>query len=600
MGTASKIEEVRQLQLPALAAFTLLIAVSGWWSIRFAAGPAEFSMLWVPGGILLGALLTAPKKQWPIFLACAFVAFFAVNAYLQRGAAVSLLFSLCNLLDAWCAAYFITKYAPDVAQLASIKRTIRIAAGATFLACLAPALIAASARYLFLSSPTSFWILFETWYASHVIGLIIFSTLTVVSRIEGWRIFGPPKRRAELVVTQLLIALCTWLVFFKLPLPISFALLPLLMVSVLRHRFSGFVPAIALIALIATTATAAGQGPFAHGLNITSEVSRTHTLQLYLLSCCMVAFPAASVLTQRRILNQALKRSEQQYRMLAEHSRDLILRIGPARSLDYISPSVTEMLGWSAEEFERIRWELVHPEDVAVLQDAISPLYAHGGAASAVYRCRHKQGHYVWLAANLQSVPEENGHFAVVYSGRDVTSRIEAEQALEQQARRDPLTGLANRLLFEERMTLALARAKRNRSSVGLLYCDVDFFKNINDSYGHAAGDYALQIFAQRMRQCTRAVDLTVRLGGDEFAILVEDITSSHNLEVIAQKLITTMTEPVTFREVTFKISTSIGIGRNAIGSADAELLLQLADGALYQAKAAGRGTWRLTEAPQD
>jgi len=585
-------------RLPRLALFTLAVAACGWWSIHMALGPSGFSMLWIPSGILFGVLLTSPRGHWPAYLACALLAFLASNLQRNGAGLLTLALSLCNLFDAWFAARLVTSRVGDVGQLASINRTLRVGGVATLLACTLSALAAATARQALMPQQHGFGVLFETWLASHALGMVIFGTLTVIARVEGRRMLGPPARRLELAATVALVAASTWLIFAQSALPVSFLLLPPLLLCVLRHRFSGFVPAMALIALIAAMATAAGHGPLVLGAGADDDVARSRMLQLFLLCCCWVAFPVASVLTERRVLTHRMARSEQQYRMLADYSRDLIIRIGPERSLDYISPSVTELLGWTREEYERARWELIHPEDVAILQDTMSPLYESGGMASIVYRCRHKQGHYIWLAANVRSVRDGKGQPALVYSGRDVTSRIEAEQALEQQARRDPLTGLANRLLFDERLALALARGWRNRTRVGLLYIDVDHFKAINDTHGHAAGDHALREFARRLGGCIRSVDLAVRLGGDEFAVLVEDIATPQSPQFVADKLVAAMREPVRFEGIPLRISASIGIGMSGPGHSDAAALMRLADEALYRAKAAGRNTWRLAVAP--
>lgn len=584
-------------RLPRLALFTLAVAACGWWSIHMTLGPSGFSMLWLPGGILFGVLLTSPRQHWGGYLACALLAFLLANLPRNGLGPLPIILSLCNVLEAWLAARLVVPRVADVGQLANINRTLRVGGLAILFACTLSALVAATARYALVPKPYDFAILFETWLASHALGMVIFGALTVITRIEGHRMLGPPKRRLELVATVALVAASAWLIFIQANLSITFLLLPPLMFCVLRHRFSGFVPAMALIAVIAAMTTAAGHGPFVLGAGATDEVARARMLQLFILCCCWVAFPVASVLTERRILTHRVARSEQQYRMLAEYSRDLIIRIGPGRTLDYISPSVTELLGWSREEYDRIRWELVHPEDMDFVRDTMAPLYEKGGVASYVYRCRHKLGHYIWLAANVRSV-RDGGPSALVYSARDVTSRVEAELALEQQVRRDPLTGLANRLLFDERLALALARAGRNRTCVGLLYIDLDHFKAINDTHGHATGDQALREFARRINGCIRSVDLAVRLGGDEFAVLIEDIATPQSLQFVAEKLVAAMREPMVLGGLTLQASASIGIGMNAAGDSDAEALVQLADGALYQAKAAGRNTWRLATAP--
>lgn len=582
--------------LPWFALFAAAIAACGWWSIHLAAGPLGFSMLWLPGGVLFGVLLSAPRQAWGGYLVAALLGFLAANVQRNGLGLVTLVLSLCDVMEAWLAAALVVPRV-DVRQLGNINRTLRVSGLAVLVSCALSALVAAAARHILLPQSSGFAPLFETWLASHALGMVIFGALTVIVRAEGRRMLGPPARRLELVVTLVVIAISSWLVFERGQLPVAFLLLPPLMVCVLRHRFSGFVPAIAVIALIAAMATSAGRGPFMLGSEA-NDLVRSYQLQLYLLCCCWVAFPVASVLAERRVLTHRVARSEQQYRMLADYSRDLIIRIGPGRTLEYISPSVTELLGWTREEYDRLRWELVHPDDVAILRDTMDPLYEKGGMASIVYRCRHKQGTYIWLAANVRSVTDANGRAALVYSGRDVTSRVEAELALEQQVRRDPLTGLANRLLFDERLALALARAGRNRTCVGLLYIDLDHFKAINDTHGHAAGDQALREFARRIGGCIRSVDLAVRLGGDEFAVLVEDIATPQSLQFVAEKLVTVMREPMVLGNLTLQASASIGIGMNAAGESDAEALVQLADGALYQAKAAGRNTWRLATAP--
>lgn len=582
--------------LPWLALFAAAIAACGWWSIHLAAGPLGFSMLWVPGGVLFGVLLSAPRQAWGGYLAAALLGFLAANLQRNGLGLVTLVLSLCDVMEAWLAAALVVPRV-DVRQLGNINRTLRVSGLAVLVSCALSALVAAAARHILLPQSSGFAPLFETWLASHALGMVIFGALTVIVRAEGRRMLGPPARRLELVVTLLVIAISSWLVFERGQLPVAFLLLPPLMVCVLRHHFSGFIPAIAVIALIATMATSAGRGPFVLGSE-TNDLVRSYQLQLYLLCCCWVAFPVAAVLAERRVLTHRVARSEHQYRMLADYSRDLIIRVGTHRNLDYISPSVTELLGWTREEYDQQRWELIHPEDVAILRDTMDSLYEKGGLASIVYRCRHKQGHYIWLAANVRSVTDANGRAALVYSGRDVTSRVEAELALEQQARRDPLTGLANRLLFDERLALALARAGRNRTCVGLLYIDLDHFKAINDTHGHAAGDQALREFARRIGGCIRSVDLAVRLSGDEFAVLVEDIATPQSLQFVAEKLVAAMREPMVLGNLTLQASASIGIGMNAAGESDAEALVQLADGALYQAKAAGRNTWRLATAP--
>ncbi len=581
-----------------LVLFTAGLTLCAWWSINFTAGPSGFSMLWVLSGVLFGYLLTTPRRHWGRYIACAFLA--SVLANLQRNGfgAMTLLLGLANVADAGIAAFILTRRVPDVSRLRDIQRTLWVGGAAIVLACTLSAAIATIARRYLLLLAQDFDVLFETWFGSHILGLAIFGTLTVIVRVEGARMFGVRGQRFELLASLALVAASCWLTFRQSSFPVAFLVPPFLMLCVLRHRFSGFVPGMALIAMISTMATAAGHGPLTIGMGVDDAVERTRMLQLFILCNCFLSFPIAAVLTERGILARQVERSELLYRTLAEHARDLVLRIGSDRTVKFVSPSVTELLGWSREEFGARRWELVHPEDAAQLQAAMLPLFESGGTADVMYRIRHKQGHYLWFAASARSVHDSGtGEADVVYAGRDVTARVEAEQALDRLARQDALTGLANRLHFDERIVLAHTRAQRSGLRIGLLYFDVDQFKRVNDTHGHAVGDAVLREFARRIRGCLRAADFPARLGGDEFAVLVEDVESADGLQIIAEKLVAAMRDPMNVDGTRLRVSTSIGIGVSVPGGDTPEALMRLADTALYQAKAAGRDGWRLASA---
>ncbi len=168
-----------------------------------------------------------------------------------------------------------------------------------------------------------------------------------------------------------------------------------------------------------------------------------------------------------------------------------------------------------------------------------------------------------------------------------------SQQELENLARVDSLTGLANRRQFDERVDLALARSRRHGTPVALLYIDIDYFKRINDSLGHLAGDAVLSAFAGRLAACVRAEDLVARLGGDEFVMLVEDGATTQGTEAIARKLIRHVSEPGLVDGDDTTVTTSIGIAF-CLRDTDAEELLQYADKALYVAKGNGRNTFHL------
>ncbi len=583
-------------RLPGLVLFSMGIGLCCWWSITYTRGPLGLSTLWVASGVLCAFLLTSPRAAWPGYLVGAFVASLAVNVFRNGVSPVAFVLSFANVLDAWLVALVVSSRIKDVTVLAQIRQSVTLATIATLAACSLSGAMASLARGLSANAPGPIPHLFATWVASHVLGMAIFATMTIVARVEGHRLLGPPGRRLELFATLAFVAAVCLLVFAQKRYSVGFLVFPPLLLCVFRHRFSGFVPATALVAVIATMETSAGNGPFV--LEAPNDFERTWMLQVYIASACLLAFPMAAVLTERKLLAGRLAKSEFQYRMLADYSRDLVIRIGADGTRHYISPSATELLGWSREELQQPRWELVHPEDAATVQQTLRELFASGGSATVRFRTRHKDGHYLWIEANARGVPgaQPGAPPEVIYAGRDVTRRIEAEQALERLARHDTLTGLANRFYFNERIQLAIARQQRNARRLALLYLDVDHFKQINDTHGHAAGDEVLRQFVARLNRCLRANDFAARLGGDEFVVLVEDFDDEQAPITIAEKLIAALRDEMMIGDVRLRVSTSIGIGLLQRAPSGPDQLMHLADEALYAAKAAGRNTWRMAK----
>lgn len=577
-----------------LTLLAIVITATSAWSIVFTRGPADLSMLWVSSGLVCGTLLTLPRGQWSAVVVVALASSLLANALTHGMSSLGVALSLGNTLDSWLVAWLVARRVRDPADLSVLQHSIAVAAFATIAACSLSAALAATA--LQLSGAAESWpTLFRVWLTSHALGMAIFATLTITARTEGWRMLGQPGRRLELAATLVLIAVTTTVIFHRAALVLPFLIFPLLMLCVLRHQFGGFVWSIAIIAVIATMGTAAGLGPFQHIAGV-DHGQRALTLQLYLLCICLVGFPVAAVFTGRRVLAHLVADSERNYRLLADYSSDLIGRIAADGRRLYISPSVRQTLGWTMEEFSKPRWDLVHPDDCDAARKAFDDVLLSGNDTTVLCRMQHKDGHYLWIEFRYRRV--ESGRAGnspeLVYSGRDVTARVEAERKLDRLARFDALTGLPNRLQFGERVELAIARQQRHGHPLALLYLDIDHFKQINDRLGHAAGDDVLREFARRLAACVRATDLAARLGGDEFVVLVEDLDTIDAPQAIAAKLVAAMVEPIVAAGAPVAVTTSIGIGVCSDRVASVDELMHRADQALYAAKAAGRNTWRL------
>lgn len=197
-----------------------------------------------------------------------------------------------------------------------------------------------------------------------------------------------------------------------------------------------------------------------------------------------------------------------------------------------------------------------------------------------------------WVLHAVTVVPDAAGRPALFAVGaQDISQRHAAEQdlrrltaSLAEQAVRDPLTGLANRMLLEERLRAVLARDARTGRTTGLLFCDLDGFKPVNDAYGHLVGDAVLRAVAQRLVAAVRPSDTVARLGGDEFVVLVEEAEPAA-LHALAERLRVAVEEPIVLGARSVAVGVSIGVASSAAGADDPRTLLGRADRAMYTAK---------------
>jgi diguanylate cyclase (GGDEF)-like protein/PAS domain S-box-containing protein len=295
----------------------------------------------------------------------------------------------------------------------------------------------------------------------------------------------------------------------------------------------------------------------------------------------------------------ALQEAEERYRLVAEYSSDIILSV-EGGSVDYVSPAVTQVLGWTPEMvLGRSLTEFCHPKDIPEVGAALSALQ---GQPEADYRARarHRDGHYVWVEARARRLPgaEDPQSARLVVNLRNITARKLVEDQLEAANQRlkaiathDGLTGLANRRQLDESLESECRRAGRAERPLSFLLLDIDNFKRLNDSYGHPAGDEVLRrLGAVLSGFANRAGDLAARYGGEEFGILLSATSLEHA---------TAMAESVRARVEAMDlaplgmpgITVSIGVATLSPNEADHSpaRLVSGADKALYEAKHRGK-----------
>jgi diguanylate cyclase (GGDEF)-like protein/PAS domain S-box-containing protein len=294
---------------------------------------------------------------------------------------------------------------------------------------------------------------------------------------------------------------------------------------------------------------------------------------------------------------EALREAEERFRRAFDDAA-----IGMAlASLDgrylRVNPALAALTGYELDELVGMRFaDITHPEDLSSDLAALEELLS-GELASYETEKRyvHAQGHVVWVQVNVTVVQDGDGrplHF--IAQTQDVTERKRAQDELAHQALHDPLTGLPNRLLFLDRLEVALARLGRRDGAVAVLFLDLDRFKLVNDSHGHEVGDQVLMEMAARLRGLLRPSDTLSRLGGDEFTILCEEVSCDEDATTVAERIADALAEPFPLadREVFLSASIGIALGRDRAMSASA--LLRDADAAMYSAKERGRSRYTI------
>ncbi|MBP1154737.1 MULTISPECIES: GGDEF domain-containing protein [unclassified Paenibacillus] len=302
----------------------------------------------------------------------------------------------------------------------------------------------------------------------------------------------------------------------------------------------------------------------------------------------------------------ALRKSEEMYRIIAEHSTDMISKHDMSGNFLYVSPACRKLTGYEPEELiGRTAYELFHPDDMASLLQGQAGLEKSSELAFTSYRVRRKDGSYVWFETIGSILPDDNGEFKeVLCTSRDVSSRknlehqlLQSNELLQKISSIDALTGVANRRSFDESYALEWRQAIRYSTPLTVILVDIDYFKKFNDTYGHQEGDLCLKQVADALRRAAnRPGDLIARYGGEEFVIVLPN-TDATGASIVAERLrseVENLSIPHMRSDVSHVVTASLGTATivPTLELTRHELLLQ-ADKALYQAKKDGRNRVR-------
>jgi diguanylate cyclase (GGDEF)-like protein/PAS domain S-box-containing protein len=313
-------------------------------------------------------------------------------------------------------------------------------------------------------------------------------------------------------------------------------------------------------------------------------------------SAILVALLATAFTTGRRraLLAEraALEQSERRFRALLHQASDAVLVTNRDGRITYATGAVQDVFAQPPEALiGRPLEDLVPPNERARTRQLLDRAISSGpGRAPTGWSLPRPGGAYGYFEAQSADFLDDPEVAGLVLTVRDVTGRHEMEAQLRHQALHDPLTGLPNRTLFEDRVGQALARLHRNGLSVGVIYVDVDDFKAVNDSLGHTAGDQLLRTIAGRIDAVLRGSDTAARLGGDEFACLLDALSDVDEAVSVARRLVAALAPPILLEGRTISIRASLGVAHCSGVTLTAEELIRNADVAMYAAKAETRG----------
>lgn len=572
--------------------FFFVVASIAVLTTRFDGGVA---FIWVASAILLAELMVIPYRRWPITIACCAVASTGATGLFGLGPAAAIPLTVANLAEAGICAIVLRR----TLARGSAEPLPQVAAFALVAGLIVPAfsgLLAAAATSW--TSDTDFWLNWFHWYAGHALGLLIFTPILRMllrGELGAWLKRTARHEKWEAACLLLLFALMIGAVFAQTQYPLLF--LPILPLIVIAFRVGriGAAAAIVLLTIIGGALTLNGLGPV--NMIDASSGSRVQFFQFYVAICFLIALPAAAELDARKRLFQRLAESEGRYRLITDNSGDVIMNLTANGVIRYVSPSVRAVFGYAPDELVgRPIHGLIHeadlPEVVAVHRRALA---TPGVTFTIQGRALAQSGQMVWCETITRAIDDPvAGTVGVVSAIRDITERKAAEIELSEAANTDPLTRVANRRAFVhvlDRLILRVASGE-GRGCVAVL--DIDHFKQVNDTYGHAVGDVVLKAFVDRLRPSLRASDLIGRLGGEEFALILWEANLGEG-QLVCERLLRAVSERriVAGDRVTLPITFSIGLTGIDGRSTTAELI-EVADKALYLAKSSGRNCLRL------
>jgi diguanylate cyclase (GGDEF)-like protein/PAS domain S-box-containing protein len=561
--------------------------------VRFA--PLANHLIWIANGVLLAYLLLAPRKLWASYLFVGYIGQVTGSMLVKAHWQQNLVFDALNIAEVLISAFLLRRSSTGFPRFTDRAYLLRFIA---FAVIVGPVVVG------------SIYTLIQTrWFPAPGTGLMqwavadgLGAAVATPACVAVFRAhFKNPLSLGKNCGYLILLAAVIPVAFSQNTVSVLFILYPLLILLLVRLGLGWASMATLFVAAVGSFYTLRGQGPFGVS-HSASQLDPAIGLQVYIASAMFMLYTVSVVLESHNAILSRLKKIVALHALVTENSRDAIILADFDGNRTYVSAAAFTMFGWNQQELSHLKsLDLLHTEDRAKVEAGLRELRSGTDGAIVEARVRRQSGGYVWAEANLRVVrdPRSGKPTGLLNIVRDITDRKRAEQQLQEAYRAvealavtDPLTGLANRRQFDQRLTAEWRRSLRDRKPLSLLLLDVDLFKAYNDTYGHVRGDSCLKQIAEAAQDVvTRPGDIVARFGGEEFTIILPNTDNDG-----ASKVADAVCDAVRNRNLLHsaspfeRITISVGcatilpsLGRSSID------LVELADKALYQAKRNGR-----------
>ncbi len=579
----------RHIPIPPWLFYGLAYFVAAQVSLLFATLEGNVSPIWFASGVALGGMLLHGYRVLPGILlgALASTLLHSQDWVISGGTSIGILLEA--LVGYWLMSHF-----TDIRSL--LIKPAHFARFLLFCVAFAPLFSAVIGNYMLWISGivpiTSIAVSTGAWWVGDAVGTLILTPLLmtrharrpagIAHSLVEWLSLGT----AALLVCGLLFG--GYLPEYLQHYPVTFLLAPLVVWCVLHFDIRTTTLLMLLLALAALTGTTLGNGPFTGGENHITVI----VLQLYFTTICATTLLGKVILDERQLNQGELKLAAK----VIQHSPDAIVVTDRNGQIVSVNPAFTNNTGFSQNELLGRNISLLESgyHDSRFFTDMWNQINQKGEWQGEIWN-RDKAGTILpeWLnVIALENGDGSPGYYLGIYS--DVARQQQVMDRIHRLAYYDILTKLPNRQLFNDRLDQALKYAGRNNQLLGLLFIDLDRFKNINDTLGHSSGDKALALAAKRMQECVRQTDTLARLGGDEFTVILQDVNEEFDTVLVAEKILQVFKAPIQLDKHELYLTPSIGIALFPDNGSTVDDLIKFADTAMYRAKELGGNNYQL------